>query len=123
MSEPRFDRTSRVSRLRRSASVSTCVHIRKNTVLEVRSAHPDEDRVVLKLGHDPAELLLFLDAPELERLHDLVHEALARLGHSITARATHEAYAAGWDAALSFVQTHTDDPVPTDTPDVPIGVG
>ena len=38
-------------------------------------------------------------------------------------RLLHEAYAAGWDAALSFVQTHTDDPVPTETPDVPIGVG
>jgi hypothetical protein len=99
------------------------VHIGKDTVLRVHNVYRDEDRVVLKLGDSPTDVCLFLDAVELERLHDVVHEALGELGHSTPAQSTHEAYAAGWDAALSFVQTSTNEPVPTDTPAVPSGVG
>ena len=123
MSEPREERTFFEEQYRRSAHVHTNVHVRKNTVLAVRSAHRDEDRVILQLGDGPAEVSLFLDAPDLERLHDVVHQALAELGHATVGTTPHEAYAAGWDAALSFVQTHTDEPVPTEPPAVPIGVG
>src|SRR5262249_36556142 len=107
----------------RTAHASVNVHIRKDTVLAVHSVHRNEDRVVLRIGDLPSEVSLFLAAAELERLHDIVHQALIELGHATIGNSPHEAYAAGWDAALSFVQTNTGQPVPTTTPVVPIGVG
>jgi len=123
MSEPREDRTYYEQVYDRSAHSRVSVHLDKHTVLDVRRVNGHPGDLVLQLGDSPAEISVFVRGPELERQHDLVHEALAELGHSTLGTSTHEAYAAGWDAALSFVQNSTGDPVPTMPPSAPIGVG
>lgn len=123
MSETRDDRTYYEQVCDRSAHSRVSAHIDKHTALEVRRVDGYPDHLVLGIGDSPAELALHVQAVGIERLHDLVHEALAELGHATSGNSTHEAYAAGWDAALAFVQTNTDEPVPTGAPVVPIGVG
>jgi hypothetical protein len=125
MSETRGERTYAEEMYHRAAHLSASVHIDQHTDMDVDCVRRDGDHyVVLQLGGGyPAKVNVFLHAPELERLHDVVHEALAELGHATVGNSTHEAYAAGWDAALAFVQTATDEPVLTDTPVVPIGIG
>jgi hypothetical protein len=116
MSEPRDDRTVYEDQYFRAAHTTAYVHITKDTVLELDSAHRDEDRVVLQLGDGAAETYLFLHAPDLERLHDLIHEAFADLGHSTPLQSSQEAYGNGWDDAVSWIERNLGEPIPANVP-------
>src|SRR6266536_5632428 len=107
MSETSTERTtSPRQRLAGLAPSDVHVHVRRDTALAV-TAVPAENRAVLELGEYPAQLRVYLHALDLDRLHARIHDAFAQLDRPMTDAAAEapEAWASGWDAALSWVQT------------------
>ncbi len=118
MSENLNERTNlQGQRLARMATSDLHVYVYRDTTVSV-TAVPAENRVVLGLGEYPAQLRVYLHALDLDRLHARIHDAFAQLDRPMTDAAAEapEAWASGWDAALSWVQTSTSEPVPATTP-------
>jgi len=123
MSENHLGRTAAAADRPRESSTSATlfVHVKPATTLDV-VAHRGENRVVLRMGDEShASLALFVDGPDLDRLHALLDEASLDLGRPVpsAAEAAPEAYASGWDAAIAFCDASTDEPVPASAPGGP----
>ena len=123
MSENHLGRTAAAADRPRESSTSATlfVHVKPATTLDV-VAHRSENRVVLRLGDEShASLVLFVDGPDLDRLHALLDEASLDLGRPVpsAAEASPEAYASGWDAAIAFCDASADEPVPATAPGGP----
>ncbi len=105
MSENHLGRTAAAADRPRESSTSATlfVHIKPATTLDV-VAHRTENRVVLRLGDESqASLVLFVDGPDLDRLHAL-HRALNRALNGATLehrRATLRVHAAHHHAATT----------------------
>ena len=122
MSENHLGRTAAAADRPRESSTSATlfVHVKPATTLDV-VAHRAENRVVLRLGDEShASLALFVDGPDLDRLHALLDEASLDLGRPVpsAAEAAPEAYASGWDAAIAFCES-AGEPVPASAPGGP----
>ena len=118
MSENSDERSHGQRRLDRAASLDVAVHVSTHTPISVRVV-PAENRVYLAIGDRPGQVAVFLHALDLDRLHAVIHDAFAQLDRPHTFAPEHEAseaYASGWDAALSWVQTGTGDPVTATAP-------
>lgn len=114
MSENHLDRSTIERRDSGPTSATLYVHIGAASRIRV-DAIPAENRVVLDIGDESrATLHLFINAHDLDRLHAVLDEASIDLGRPIpsAAQAAPDAYASGWDAAIAFCQTSTDEPIP-----------
>ena len=97
-----------------STAVGVTLHVHEGTVLDVRVPE-GEDYASLSIGEHMGKLTLYIDGSDLDRLSDLLDDAALRLGRPMSDKA-HEAYAAGWDAAVAWVQNSTEQPVPAPAP-------
>jgi hypothetical protein len=95
--------------------VDVNVHLYPDSVLGVRV--PDgANYATLLLGEHRADVTIFVGRAELKRLYELLDDAALKLGAPTISDRGYEAYCNGWDDACSWLQNHTDEPIPADIP-------
>jgi hypothetical protein len=81
------------------AGISVGVHLYPGAVL-ASTVHPDQDRVVIRVrGENFADVSLFVDRADLDRLVDTVTSARDQLAATATSSATNPMGTAAADAA------------------------